>query len=207
MKKNLAFVLLLIFVALPIFTQENSNLEAAKKMATVAVKENGNFRNGISIGGFGTVSPPSIQGGASEFGFGLIQAGNFYMRNHIEINATYQGIDAGFYGIRERLILGGHFDISADFAVRPYGIFEFGFSVFRISDPTISKQNTFEAPFILEPRGGFGVEVVFYKSGAIFIEFLSGERILTNGKRLSDEYSTLVKTHVSINVGARLYIN
>lgn len=189
MKKNLVFAVILISATLPIFAEKEIN-----------------FKNGITISGFATVTPPSIQGSGVEFGFGLIRTNNFYMRNHIELSVAYQGKETFFYGIRERIIVGGHFSINDAVAIRPYGIFEFGFLMFRMIDVSGTK-NAFEYPFILEPRGGFGTEFVFYKSGCIFIELLGGERILTNGKRFSDEYENLSDTHVSINIGARWYIN
>lgn len=222
MKKILVFALLLVFIALPTFAQES------KAYNWLYGEETSRFRNGISVGGFGAISPPGIQGGGIEFGFGLLQKDNFYMRNHIEINASYAGVVASFFGIRERLILGGHFNINSNIAIRAYGVFELGFLLFRISHPMTDiyddngnptrvpavEKGLFEGPFIIEPRGGFGTEIVFNNRGSIFLEFLGGEQILTNGVSFYETYSEQLKgthpsiyTYISINVGVRWYIN
>lgn len=226
MKKTLVFALLLVFAALPIFAQEN---EAYNWLYG---EENSSFKNGISVGGFGSISLPSIIGAGIEFGFGILQKESFYMRNHIELNTAYAGRVASFYGIRERLIIGGNFDINRNIAIRAYGIFELGFLLFRISQPAnrvydsgedtssgttgtlipAVEKTAFEGPFIIEPRIGFGTEIVLNKNGAIFIEFLGGEQILTNGKSFYDGYGDQLEgiypnMYISINVGGRWYIN
>lgn len=89
MKKNLGFAVLLFFASLPMVAERNSNFEDRIPLV-FEIEKDYNFKNGITISGFATVTPPSIQGGGTEFGFGLIKANNFYMRNHIELSAAYK---------------------------------------------------------------------------------------------------------------------
>jgi len=168
------------------------------------------FKNGITLGGFGTMSP-AVQGGGFDFGFGLFQKDAFYMRNHIEISSMALAVDAGAFAIREKLILGGHIDVTDNFAVRSYGIIELGFLMFAVGDGDTLDKNFEDAPFIIEPRLGTGIEFMFGNSsssyrGSFFIEMLAGVQVLTSGKSLSEAYRGLEDSYVSFNIGGRWYI-
>ena len=177
--------------------------------STVFAQDSVSFKNGISLGGFGTMSP-AIQGGGFDFGFGLFQKDTFYMRNHIEISSMALGVDAGAFAFREKLIIGNHFDITDKFAFRMYGIVELGFLMFGVGDGEgVFEKKIADAPFILEPRLGFGTEFMFAgignTVGSMFIEMMAGTQILTTGERLSEAYPSLEDSYVSFNVGGRLY--
>lgn len=176
--------------------------------SSVFAQETTRFKNGISLGGFGTISP-TVQGGGFDFGFGLLQKGTFYMRNHIEIGSMALAVNGGAVAIREKLMLGSHMDVTDNFAVRVYGIIEFGFLMFAVGDNTLDK-NYGEGPFILEPRLGFGTEFMFGgvgdTVGSMFIEMLAGTQILTTGESLSKAYQGLEDSYVSFNIGGRWYI-
>ena len=66
-----------------------------------------------------------------------------------------------------------------------------------------------DAPFIFEPRGGFGTEFMFAGIGntvaSMFIEMMGGTQILTTGARLSEAYPGLEDSYVSFNIGGRFY--
>ena len=177
--------------------------------STVFGQDSANFKNGISLGGFGTISPV-VQGGGFDFGFGLLQKGTFYMRNHIEISSMALAVDAGAFAFREKLILGNHLDVTDKFAIRTYGIIEIGFLMFGVGDGDDDYSKKFEdAPFILEPRGGFGTEFMFAgvgnTVGSMFIEMMGGAQVLTTGESLSEAYTGLEDSYVSFNIGGRFY--
>ncbi len=163
--------------------------------------------NMISVGG-GTTLTTDLYGGFFDIGMNIYTYRAFSVRNYIEINGGGYGsgdVGGGYFGVRERIIIGQIMPITDLVAARGYGGFDIGFAFYSGS----GKDSIFEAPFILETRGFGGVEFLFDKEdggmSAVFIEAGGGGRLFIGGEKL--ENSLISHGAVFINFGGRYYFN
>lgn len=82
--------------------------------------------------------------------------------------------------------------------IRYYLLIDFGFLAFSGSS---KPGNPFRETYILEPRGGGGIEFISYFGGSFFVEGGGGGRFLTKGKL--KEYLSLSSFFGFLDFGGR----
>lgn len=165
------------------------------------------IKNGLSIGGASLLGNAKA-GNYGDFGFGIFENENFYMRNHITIGGGELNSRTDYFDLVEKLVFGSHMNVTENFAVRSYALLGFGFSMFGGEDKT-----DWSTGFILTPQTGLGIEFMlkpFYDvlRAAFFIETLSTIEIIVgdgNVALLDQKYPAFENTYVVISIGIRTY--
>lgn len=195
MKKIFVFVLLITFSSASLYSQENFDYSKFDGVST----------------GVAFLLTGDITGGILDFSFNLHQnnESGFFVRNHIEINGGGFGANdfqIGVFGFRERVSIGDIIAITDSFAVKLYGIVDFGFSFF---DGGV-KNELFNAPYMLEVGSGGGMEFLFTTNSKVltsaFFEAGGRYRFFVGDANNIDNNSIGISASTAfINIGFRAY--